>query len=68
MDEKWEKKSGEIIDFMSIWLERRGGWNWWGLCIFSLNSLKCFILELRKKLKRRPSQIFGPKRDRKSVV
>ena len=61
MDEKWEKKSGETINFMSIWLERREGWNWWGLCIFSLSSLKCFILELRIKLKRRPSQKFGPK-------
>ena len=53
---KNEKKSGEIIDFISIWLERRGGWNWWGLDIFFLDLLKCFPLELRIKLKRKPSQ------------
>ena len=59
---KNEKKSGEIIDFISIWLERRGGWNWWGLDIFFLDLLKCFPLELRIKLKRKPSQKIWTKK------
>ena len=59
---KNEKKGGEIIDFMSIWLERRGGWNWWDLGIFSLDLLKCFPLELRIKLMRKPSQKIRTKK------
>ena len=59
---KNEKKSGEIIDFISIWLERRGGWNWWGLDIFFLDLLKCFPLKLRIKLKRKPSQKIWTKK------
>ena len=47
---------------MSIWLERRGGWNWWGLDIFFLDLLKCFPLKLRIKLKRKPSQKIWTKK------